>query len=95
MSQPFGGPWFDAANNPLANGYLIIQLNQDAALSGSVNNQIYGGTIKVTLDAEGNFPNAVTLAPTTSMNPSSSVYVVSAYTAEGQLVWGPNTMTLN
>lgn len=92
MPQPFGGPWMDPAGNPLANGYLIVYLVQDAASSGT---QICAGKhIKIILDSGGNFPISVTLTPTTGMNPPTK-YIVSAYTAQGEPSWGPMSLTLS
>jgi hypothetical protein len=91
MSQPFGGPWLDASGNPLANGTLSIRMTNDAVAASL---QICAGrTVIVTLDGDGNFPDDVTLVSTGTMSPSSTTYIVTAYSQKGQLVWGPSQMT--
>ncbi len=85
----FGGPWYDASGKPLANGYLIVRLNQDA--SDGVNQYCASNPIKVILDANG--ATAVSVPDAATLTPSGTTYAVTAYTAAGQPVWGPQYLT--
>lgn len=87
--QIIGGAFQDIYGNPLANGYLIFQLSQDAQVNG--NKEICAGyKVKVPLDANGNIvTNPANYAwPNNVLTPATTFYYVSAYTAQGQLVWG-------
>jgi hypothetical protein len=86
-----GGAFQDCAGNVLANGYLLFVLSQDGLVSGSV--QVAAGReIKVLLDSNGNIATspAQYIWPNDVLTPVNTFYTVSAYTASGQLVWGPN-----
>jgi hypothetical protein len=54
--QIVGGGFTDPFGNPLALGYLILQLNHDESYSSGNNQVVAGLKIKVTLDANGNIP---------------------------------------
>src|SRR5690348_3928450 len=84
----------DASGNPLSNGSLTIKLMADAAISGV--GQISAGIdTNFTLDSNGSPVNAY-LWPTDVMNSGSIVpqYVITAYTALGQIAWGPSQQSL-
>ena len=90
--QLLDGGFQDAAGNVLANGSLVMQLSQDGNLSenqGQVSGEI---TITITLDADGNVSTspAQYVWPTDELSPAGNSFKVWAYTAEGQLAWGPN-----
>ena len=90
--QIIGGNFQDCAGNPLANGYLLFLLSQDGLVNGS--SQVAAGReIKVILDSTGNVATspAQYLWPNDVITPANTFYTVSAYTAAGQLVWGPNS----
>ena len=94
MTELINGNFADAEGNPVALGYIIMQLNQDA--QSSLTSQVVGGrTIKITLDASGNADTGQYVWPNTALNPNTTFYIVNVYTAAGQLVWGPNYMLVN
>jgi hypothetical protein len=89
-NQIIGGGFQDAAGNPLANGTLIFELSQDE--QSPTPGQIGASRkVTVTLDSTGNVPAspAVYIWANDSLNPLNSYYRVTAYTALGQPVWGP------
>ena len=87
-----GGTFQDAMGNLLSNGYLICELSQDEQLSMSQGQAVGGRKVKVLLGTDGNVlvSPAQQVWPTDEMNPGCASYTVWGYTAEGQLVWGPN-----
>ena len=94
-NQLSGGAFQDAVGNVLANGYLILQLSQDAQVNG--NTQVVGGyEITINLDASGNVVTspAQSVWPNDVLSPAGTFYNVSGYTASGQLVWGPNAQQI-
>lgn len=95
VNQITGGSFLDSEGNPLANGYLKFQLAQDTIVNS--NTQICAGSIiKVPLDVNGNVVTSpvYSLWPNDVMTPSVTYYLVSAYTSNGQLVWGPSTQSV-
>ena len=95
VNQITGGAFQDSEGNPLANGYLIFELNQDEVVNTSTR-VCSGKTIQVPLNSSG---NAITspshsLWPNDVMIPAGSFYSVSAYSANGTLVWGPNAQSV-
>jgi hypothetical protein len=82
-----GGAFQDALGNPLADGYLIFQLSQDAQVS-STQQVVAGYKVTIPLDGSGNASGEVWANDL--LSPAGTFYNVSAYSAEGQLVWGPN-----
>jgi hypothetical protein len=75
----------------IANGYLIMRLSTDAIVNGTTL-VCAGYTIQINLDSLGFVivsPNQ-NVWPNDAMTPSTAGYHVSAYTANGQIVWGPN-----
>jgi hypothetical protein len=89
-NQIVGGNFTDPSGAPLALGYLVFQLSQDE--QSSIPGQITAGRkIQVALDTNGNIPvsPAVYLFANDALNPANSYYTVWAYSATGQLVWGP------
>ena len=95
--QLINGHWQDSEGNVLALGSLKMVLVQDEQLSSSAG-QICGGiTLTILLDANGNvqgtsgdgFPTQ-SVWPTDQMNPLGASYTVTAYSAAGELAWGPN-----
>jgi hypothetical protein len=94
MTQLIDGNFQDANGAPLALGYIIMQLSQDA--QSSQQSQVDGGrTITITLDANGNADAGQYVWPNTALNPSTTYYIVNVYSAAGQLVWGPNYMLVD
>ena len=92
--QLSGGSFQDALGNLVSGGYMLMQLSQDAQVTGSSPEvQITAGrVIKVLLDSSGNVEAspAQYVWPNDVLTPANTYYTVSVYTASGQLVWGPN-----
>lgn len=90
-NQLTGGAFQDILGNLLVDGYLLMELSQDASTSDGI--QITAGTVvKIPLDASGNVVTspAYSIWPNDVLTPANTFYNVSAFTSEGQLVWGPN-----
>lgn len=90
-NQLTGGGFQDALGNALANGYLEMELSQDAVTSDST--QVASGyTIRINLDTDGNIITSPSQSvwPNDVLAPTGTFYNVSAFSSEGQLVWGPN-----
>lgn len=90
-NQLTGGAFQDSLGNVLANGYLTFELSQDAQVNTTT--QIAAGyTITVNLDSSGNVKTSPVQSvwPNDVLSPSRTFYIVSAFTSNGQLVWGPN-----
>lgn len=82
-----GGGFQNSLGNPLADGYLIFQLSQDARVA--TNQQVVAGyKVTIPLDSSGNGSGSIWANDV--LSPAGTFYNVSAYSAEGQLVWGPN-----
>ena len=93
--QVIGGDFSDPDGNPLSNGYLRLQLSQDATVPG-VNLLAAGRIVTIQLDANG---DAVVSPPqyvwgTDVMLPVNMFYRVTGYSAQGQPVWGPNNQQI-
>jgi hypothetical protein len=93
--QLTGGAFQDSEGNVLNLGYLVMELSNDEQIPSTT--QI-GSGIKVTieLDANGNVFGTETLDlpkqyvwPNDLLTPAGSYYRVTAYTAKGQIAWGP------
>ena len=92
--QLIGGAFQSTTGVPLAGGTLTFVLSQDAQVTvGSTTEEVCSGIeIIISLDENG---NAVTTPPqliwgNDVLSPANTFYTVSAYSAEGQLAWGPN-----
>ena len=89
--QLIGGPFQDALGNPLANGYLIMRLQHDAA--APFNAQIVGNmAVKIPLDANGYVQGTFTGAqifiwPNDVLVPAGGTYLIWAYDANNRLAW--------
>jgi len=83
------GSFQDVFGNPIAYGYLILELNQDG-VGGGVGQTTAGRKIRIPLDANGTVSSAYTVALNSAISPAGTTYAVWAYNAAGQLVWGPN-----
>jgi hypothetical protein len=89
--QLSGGAFQDSNGAIIANGYLLFELSQDAQVNTT--EQICAGyKVKVLLDSNGNIQAspAQYMWPNDVLTPAGTFYLVSGYTAQGQLVWGPN-----
>jgi hypothetical protein len=90
-NQISGGPFTDNLGSPIANGRLVLQLSQDAQANSTT--QVGAGLpATVKLDGDGNIITspAQSVWPNDVLSPAGTFYNVSAYSANGQLVWGPN-----
>ena len=96
-TQLINGAFQDSEGNVLANGYITLELSQDAqSCFGQVGSGI---RVKVPLDINGNIQG--TTSGTTylvwgndKLTPSTTFYVVRGYTSVGQLSWGPRNETV-
>src|SRR5437016_9876641 len=88
------GSFEDAEGNLLANGYLVMRLSQDGAISG-VGQICSGIDITITLDSSGNVNASQSVWGNDQMTPINSFYRVFGYKANGQLAWGPNNQQVN
>lgn len=93
--QLSGGSFDAITGNALSNGYLTMELSQDATVNTST---AIGSKFSVTiqLDVLGNVvaspPQYVW--PNDVLTPINTVYIVSAYQQTGQLVWGPSAVSV-
>ena len=89
--QVISCPWQDEQGNALALGTIVFEASGDALVSGT--GELCAG-IKgsLTLDNTGSVAAspAQYMWPTDQMSPSNITYTVWAYSANGQLAWGPN-----
>lgn len=86
--QITGGGFQDALGNPIANGTLTLQLNEDQQISST--GQIVRGVVtKVPLDSNGNISGTVLVWGNDNMSDTASFYWARVYTANGKLAWGP------
>jgi hypothetical protein len=81
-----GGGYQDAKGNPLALGYLRLELTADAQIP-AIGQLCSGTVVKVSLDANGNVSGTVNVWPNDVLNPATTQYRIFAYTATGQLVF--------
>jgi hypothetical protein len=79
------------SGSPVANGYLMIRLS----IPGSVNDtQIQSNFVKVPLDSTGTVIGTPTFWHNTDISPPGTSYIQSVYTSQGQLISGPNKLTI-
>ena len=90
---PFPITSFSTSNGtPLALGYLIVELSNDAlAPSGQI---CAGRDVRIPLDSSGNIPAGTTIWSIAALNPATGNYLVRAFAASGQLVLGPTPMSV-
>jgi hypothetical protein len=76
---------------PVANGFIVISLSQ----AGSVNDtQLQSNSTRIPLDSSGVIAGSPTFWPNADISPAGTCYIVSVYSAQGQLVAGPNKITV-
>lgn len=81
----------NADGTPVALGTLQIRLN----INGSVNDtQLQTNTSVINLDVNGNVLGSPTFWPNADILPTGTYYIFSVYSAAGQLVGGPNVLTI-
>jgi len=91
--QLTGGNFQDSEGNLLENGYLEMELSQDASITG-VGNICSGIKIRIQLDANGDAVSGSQAWGNDVMNPPDTFYKVTGYTEEGQPAWGPNNQQI-
>lgn len=100
-TQVIGGKFQDAEGNPLALGYLTLDLNQDENILSTAS-VCAGVEITINLDDNGS-AISTTSTPTGAnqfvwandiMTPINSYYRVRGYNANGQQVFGPNNQQI-
>lgn len=86
-----GGAFQTILGDTIANGYLTFELSEDC-IANTTTQVCAGAKITVQLDSNGNViaSSAVQLWPNDVLTPALSYYTVSAFTAQGQIAWGPN-----
>jgi len=83
-----GGNFQDLEGNELSLGYFMMRLSSDEMVNDS---QVCSGiAIKITLDDTGNCVAGQYVWGNDVMTPTNSYYTVTVYSAQGQIVWGPN-----
>lgn len=89
--QLIGGAFQDSEGNVLANGYLMMKLNQDELVAG-VGQICSGIEIRINLTALGSVSTspAQLVWGNDQMSPVNAYYRVSGFDSRGQLAWGPN-----
>jgi len=95
-TQVIGGSFQDILGNPIALGSITFELMQDAQVTGQPIDICMGTIITLLLDSSGNVASspAQNLWSNTQLTPNGTFYRVSVYTANGQLVWGPNSQQI-
>jgi len=78
-----GGAFEDLEGNPLANGYLIMELSHDANYSAGPYQITAGIKLKIQLDASGNINPTVQVWSNDILTPAGSYYTVTAYKSDG------------
>lgn len=82
--------------NPVALGWITLHLNKDCQYTtggtpGQVGSRI---KVRVNLDANGDIEGAPVFWPNSELLPNDSVYIMSVYREDGQLVLGPVEVTV-
>jgi hypothetical protein len=78
--------------NPVALGNLTFRL----VIDGSVNNeQIQSNKVVIPLNSSGVITGSPTFWANADIAPPGTYYIQSVYTAAGQLVSGPNLVTVS
>jgi hypothetical protein len=78
----------DSEGQPIANGFLSIRINEDAQVPVLLLQLVAGRAVQIPLDEDGNITGSgVTfLYPNSELSPDDTVYLLSVYSALGQLV---------
>jgi hypothetical protein len=94
-NQVVGGNFVDSEGNPLENGFLLFELSQDGIVNTSTR-VCSNYTVQISLNSSGSISSIPSyfLFPNDTITPSGTFYIVSAFTAEGQKVWGPNVQNI-
>jgi len=87
LSQIEGGSFVNCEGQPLASGYLIVQLSHDSYDSSTDVQVVAGLARRIQLDNVGNIAGEVYLEANSSLSPPNSYYVVNAFTSDGRTAW--------
>jgi hypothetical protein len=82
-TQIQGGAFQDFEGNPLANGFLTMQLSHDSQETVDPGEVVAGYPLRIPLDANGNIAGAVFVWPNDQLTPAGSSYLVNTYRANG------------
>jgi hypothetical protein len=97
LVQLVGGGYQDFLGNPLANGYLLMNITNPVEIYTVGNDVIEGNDIKfkITLDSNGNVSTspAQYVYSTSSLTPSCT-YTVQGYAADGTTATAPQTVAV-
>lgn len=86
----------DAQGNVLANGTLILRLNQPATATSAGGGQVDTADIVLVLDANGKITGQpVSLWANDQLTPSNTFYTARVFNANGLLVAGPVNWTIS
>jgi hypothetical protein len=90
--QLTGGNFQDVQGNALANGYLLMELSQDASVASPASQIAAGYIVKITLNSSGSVDTTTPqyVWPNDVLSPTNTFYNVTGYSSKGELVWGPN-----
>ena len=91
--QTITATFTDPQGNPLANGYLVMQLSHDGQ-SGTPNQVVSGLKQRVTLNASGQISPAVAIYSNTGLLPASTFYYITAYDSTGTEVIPRSSVTI-
>jgi len=87
LTQITGGNFQDAEGNPVANGFLTLELCSDSQ-STSPLAQVVGGLVtKIPLDNNGNIAGTALVFPNDTLNPANSCYLVEVFREDGTRAW--------
>lgn len=82
-----GGAFQDPLGNPIANGFLRMQLTKDTLICTANGQLVSGRRFRVPLDVNGNISGTVSVEPNDLLTPSGSQYRVQLYDRNGAQVW--------
>ena len=83
----------DFEGNPLANGYLLIRLMADCQCP-CLSYQTTSNYARISLNGSGVISGTPQFRPNNQLLPLGSYYILEAYSAIGQLCYGPVKITV-
>jgi hypothetical protein len=90
-----GGGFQDCEGNILVNSRLTMELSAPATDLATGTIQLCPGeVVSVQLDYNGNVNGAQPIWPNNLLYPANTYYKVIVYTSNGQLAWGPNSISV-
>lgn len=90
-----GGGFQDCEGNPLAMGFLTLELNTVCTDASTGTFQICPGeVVSYPLDANGNISGTQYVWSSDLLLPTGTLYRMIVYTSKGQIAWGPNFLQL-